>query len=192
MPWIVKRFGLKPGDKLLDVGCGNGDGVMAFREAGMAAIGVDRHKNDLKRSVVADIEKKLPFPAKTFDVAFCKSVIEHVQSPVKMVEAVLQVLKPGGKFIILSPDWVYCVKGFYSDPTHVWPMTHHGIAGLLDLHGFTTLSKELFRPCGILINHPVLAPFLIALTYVIPYRWLGGLKYAHRKHFMSLVCGVKD
>lgn len=188
-PWILERFSIAPGGKLLDVGSGNGDTVRAFRQWGMSAIGADRHATDV--SVECDIEKHLPFPDNSFDAAFCKSVIEHVMDPAGMVNEVCRVLKPGGKFIILSPDWVYCMKGFYSDPTHVWPMTHHGIGGLLELHGFNLESKELFRPSGILMNHPRWRPLLVALTYVVPYRWLGGLRYAHRKHFMSLVCGVK-
>jgi SAM-dependent methyltransferase len=192
IPWIIKKYGIKPGSKVLDVGCGNGDCVEAFRKNGMRAIGVDRHKNPGRLSIVADIEKRLPFKARTFDFAFNKSVIEHVRRPDKMVDAVHRVLKKGGKFLILSPDWGYCYRSFYSDPTHYTPAQYTGLATLLNLHGFGRMTKTLLRPSGILMRHPRWRWLLIALTYITPYWWLGPLRFASRKHFMSEVCEVKE
>jgi SAM-dependent methyltransferase len=189
MPWIVKKFGIRAGSKVLDVGCGNGDGVNAFRNCGMQAVGADRHPSPF--SVEADIEKHLPFPDNTFDMAFNKSVIEHVFNPAGMVDEIYRVLKPGGKVIILSPDMMFGWRGFWHDCTHYWGFTNHSIKMLLDLHGFRETTKELMRPSGHLMKHPFLRPFIIALTYVLPYWWLGPLRYAKRGHIMSLVSGTK-
>ncbi|MDO8486238.1 MAG: methyltransferase domain-containing protein, partial [Candidatus Staskawiczbacteria bacterium] len=44
--YLFKRFGMKKGDKLLDIGCGRGDFTRAFKDLSLEVVGVDREKGD--------------------------------------------------------------------------------------------------------------------------------------------------
>lgn len=191
IPWIIKKFGIDYGSKVIDVCTGDGNCVDVFNRCGMKTTGVDRHQRENGQNIICDVEVKIPFKANTFDVAFNKSAIEHMRRPDLMVDEVCRVLKPGGKFIIMSPDWVYCYKGFYADATHYVPFTHDSIAMLLDLHGFHQTTKELFRPEATWIRNPKWRWAIEAAVAVVPYWWLGPYRFAKKAHTMSLVCGVK-
>jgi len=107
--YICDKFDLNEGFKILDLGCGSGMHASCLNSLGYDVTGLDNidkiHFNDFKY-VNCDISKnKIPFNNDTFDVIFCKSVIEHILYPEEFLNNCMDVLKPGGKIIILTPDW---------------------------------------------------------------------------------------
>jgi len=101
--YLVSRFKIAQGAKLLDVGCGRGDFLNGFKSCGLEAFGADHDPSGAKVApdvVVrhADLEKgEFPFADNTFDVVFSKSVIEHLSDPVNFIAETRRVLKPGGQ-----------------------------------------------------------------------------------------------
>ena len=66
------RFGMKEGQKLLDVGCGRGDFLRGFIRYGMDCYGVDQTNSAEKicpeaEVKVADLEQRLPYKDNVFD-----------------------------------------------------------------------------------------------------------------------------
>lgn len=52
-----------------------------------------------KFTYVAQLEQdKIPFPDGHFDWVFCVNVIDHTPDPIKLIEEIWRVLKPGGMF----------------------------------------------------------------------------------------------
>jgi ubiquinone/menaquinone biosynthesis C-methylase UbiE len=105
--YLFNRFGLKSGDRLLEVGCGRGEFLSGFIQCGAIGSGVDQSEAaktycpnaTLKLS---DIENDgIPFEDNSFDVVYSKSVIEHFYYPKRMVKEIYRVLKPGG--VVISP-----------------------------------------------------------------------------------------
>lgn len=45
---------------------------------------------------IAAIGESLPFPDQTFDVVLCDNVVDHAESPAKIVSELVRVLTPGG------------------------------------------------------------------------------------------------
>jgi len=94
--------------KLLDIGCGR----MPYRKAFLPFVdsytGVDHpeisslYSSDIKPDVLADA-KELPFPKNTFDIALMFQVLEHVDSPDKVIKEAGRILKPNGILIITVP-----------------------------------------------------------------------------------------
>ena len=105
--YLVTRFNLS--GRLLDVGCGDRKHVKAFRRLGLRAMGVDKEDCDLEKD-------PLPFPDNTFDVVFCKSVLEHIINYEYVITEMKRVLKPDGLMIILIPQ---CNYYFFSYPEHI-------------------------------------------------------------------------
>jgi SAM-dependent methyltransferase len=93
-----------PGDRVLDVGCGFG----AFRHEVRHAeyTGLDPHFSGEPGSSWARIESlddHLVGHAGAYDVVTAFQVLEHVEQPVAMVEAMMRAVRPGGLVIIGVP-----------------------------------------------------------------------------------------
>jgi ubiquinone/menaquinone biosynthesis C-methylase UbiE len=102
---------LRPGMRVLDVGCGAGSITVGFAPAvspgEVVGIEIDEGQVDLGsnratqmglhnvRFEPGDVHS-LPYPDASFDAAFAHAVIEHVDRPQHAVEEMLRVVKPGG------------------------------------------------------------------------------------------------
>ncbi len=111
---------LRPGLRLLDVGCGPGvmTAELAARVAPAETVGVDRSGGQFAvgrerarqtgltnlRLLEADAER-LPFDDGGFDVVFSHALLEHVAEPVTVLREFARVLAPGGLLAVASPDW---------------------------------------------------------------------------------------
>ncbi|MCK4326253.1 methyltransferase domain-containing protein, partial [bacterium] len=82
--YLVTRYGLSNGQKILDIGCGRGEFLRGFIGCGLKGYGVDqslRAKSICPEVEIlqSDLEKEpLPYKDNSFDVVFSKSVIEHL------------------------------------------------------------------------------------------------------------------
>jgi SAM-dependent methyltransferase len=100
---------LRPGQRLLDAGCGR---YMRFcREFSDTAevVGIDLDsviETDNQRApfgIRGDLSR-LPFPSEHFDMVISRSVVEHLEDPGKVFREFYRVLRPGGKVVIVTPN----------------------------------------------------------------------------------------
>ena len=102
----ISQLSPAPGQRVLDLGCGRGillDRLAAsFRTQGY---GVDVSRGTLKglrsesvasHRIACSEGENLPFRDSSFDLAFSLDVLEHVESPARVLAEMLRVLKPGG------------------------------------------------------------------------------------------------
>jgi SAM-dependent methyltransferase len=187
--YLIKRFDLKPGQKLLEIGCGRGDFLNSFHRAGLECYGVDQEKMALSLSPDLDVrqcdisKERLPFGDDTFDIIYHKSLIEHLDNPANLMLQTHRVLKDKGKVIILTPDWASQRRNFYEDITHKRPYTALAIKDLLEMWGFINIAAQKFYQLPILWEFPFLKVFSRMLGIVLSVdcaRYLTektGLKY---------------
>ena len=112
-PPLLKLF--KPGEKVLDVGCG--DGAVAHYLSGklnLNMVGVDFSITALERAkhrridvVQTNIDQSLPFQAKTFDTVFFGDVIEHIYNPQTALQEIHRIIKPSGHLVLSCPNMAY-------------------------------------------------------------------------------------
>jgi len=111
---LVRRFlpsQVKPGDRLLDVGCGTGHWSRFFAAEGFDVLGVDIFPEmiqvarlyDRRRChfLLADAEE-LPFQDRSFDVVTAIATIEFVTHPKRAVAEMSRCTRPGGRFIVAT------------------------------------------------------------------------------------------
>lgn len=97
---------------LLDVGSATGGLLREAREAGWDVTGVEPAKQLAEFSAKTHGLRVYPgtleearFPDASFDVIVMVHVIEHVYHPSRTVAEVFRILKPGGLFLSLTPDF---------------------------------------------------------------------------------------
>ena len=161
----------RPG-RLLDLGCGRGDFLEAFRRAGFDTVGADIHDDRHTEAVFADIDEPLPFADDEFDFVFSKSVVEHLSDALVALAEIRRVLRPGGRLAVLTPSWRHTGQEiFYSEYTHVRPFTKQSLAEALTLANFENVVVDYFWQLPLLWRSPVLRPLtLVPRLFRLPYR----------------------
>jgi ubiquinone/menaquinone biosynthesis C-methylase UbiE len=122
---LVERFlrfaCFKPGDRVLDLGCGSGVFAAEVARRGMAVVGVDLSTRLLERGrrqapavgFAAGDAERLPFPDETFAGVLLSGLVHHLPDPSAMAREVHRVLRPGGRFMAFDPNrrnpamWAY-------------------------------------------------------------------------------------
>jgi SAM-dependent methyltransferase len=99
---------IKAGDKVLDVGCGQGLALEVFRELGIAAIGTglgpDVHVCRAKGFDVRSMDQNfMDFPDASFDVLWCRHVLEHSVAPLFTLSEYKRLTKAGGLIYVEVP-----------------------------------------------------------------------------------------
>jgi SAM-dependent methyltransferase len=100
------------GAKLLDVGCGTGWSSYFFAEAGFSTIGLDLNPDAFETPTLPNLTLaagsgvELPYPDASFDVAAAHQTLEHIPDPLRMLDEMLRVLRPGGLLCIVGPNLI--------------------------------------------------------------------------------------
>ena len=197
--YLIQRYQMKPGQKFLELGCGRGDFFNEFTEIGLDTYAIDNndhYKKNLKTSNFFNIDmikSKLPFEENSFDIVYYKSFIEHFYYPENIFKEVLRILKPGGKFINLTPDWDIIYKSFYEDYTHRTPFTETSLKDIYLINGFKNASVEKFKQLPVLWDGNFILSFFSEVTRLLVPNYLST-KYKwvrFSKEIMLLSFGEK-
>ncbi len=190
--YLCKRYGILPHKYLLDVGCGLGKFMDAFdQRCGLICHGLDWESGRSDTQKCDVFRARWPYPSNHFDVVFMKSIIEHGLSPDWMLSETMRVLKPGGRIIILAPDWVSQMETFWEDPSHMKPYTVQSIRDLLLINKFENVESELFYQLPIVWKYPILKRigFMFNILSVPQARRMGKIRWM--RELMILGTGTK-
>lgn len=100
------------GARLLEVGCGTGILLQEARGRGWSADAVElsselaaRARENNPGAVISTVDIQNHEPdGLGYDALICLDVLEHVLSPLEMVENCRELLKPGGLFLLQTPN----------------------------------------------------------------------------------------
>jgi len=99
--------------KILDVGCGDGFHLNLLKKYGnktwqLEGIDVDRRAAEMAEKSGLKVHigtvESLNLPKNSYDFAFMVQTIEHVAHPEKVLSAVFEILKPGGKLVVVTDN----------------------------------------------------------------------------------------
>ena len=103
---------VEPGSRVLDVGCGIGQSLMATDFAGCARHGVDIDANAIAagNEMFPDLDlkvsraEKLPYVDSSFDLVYSRVAIPYTDVPLALRE-IVRVAKPGGRVWLSLHPW---------------------------------------------------------------------------------------
>jgi ubiquinone/menaquinone biosynthesis C-methylase UbiE len=121
-----ERLGLRPGDRVLDMGCGagrhafemyrRGGDVIAFDQdadelaAVLELFGAMKEAGEVPVGAEADIKQgdalELPFADGEFDRIVAAEVLEHIPADIQAIGELVRVLRPGGTIAVSVPRWL--------------------------------------------------------------------------------------
>ncbi len=131
---------------LLDIGCNRGMYLEYY--SGGQTIGIDLSIHALKFAqnrrmdksiscILGDAEDLNFLKPDTFDNILCSEMLEHVYQPDKVIAGIKKLLKPGGKVLITTPNYVKKKPAW----ANIGLLEQYGITGLKEDQYFHTAFK---------------------------------------------------
>jgi len=108
---LVQRARLRPGESVLDVGCGTGVAARAARTAvgpGGRVVGVDvnRYMLEVARALAPDLTfhegdaRQLPVRDHAYDVVLCAHTLQFLADRPRVCGQLARVVRPGGRVLV--------------------------------------------------------------------------------------------
>jgi SAM-dependent methyltransferase len=120
------RLAIRPGDRVLDLGCGAGRHAFESARRGARVVAMDTDRGELEQvaamfaamaragelpdgadgvTVTGDATA-MPFPADAFDIVIASEVLEHIGADQTAMNEIARVLRPGGIAAVTVPAWL--------------------------------------------------------------------------------------
>ncbi|MGA9747020.1 MAG: methyltransferase domain-containing protein [Nocardioides sp.] len=163
------RLGLRPGDRVLDMGCGagrhsfemfrRGGDVVAFDQDGdelagvLDLFGAMREAGEVPADADADIKQgdalEMPFADGEFDRVVASEVLEHIPDDRTAIAELVRVLRPGGTMAVTVPRWLpekvcWTLSDAYHEVEggHVRIYTGRELVGKLEAAGLVQVGRD--------------------------------------------------
>jgi 2-polyprenyl-3-methyl-5-hydroxy-6-metoxy-1,4-benzoquinol methylase len=165
---------LRPGMRVLDLGCGEGRFSAEAAAAGARVVGAEVAETAIRRArarhpelelefELVPIDGPLPFEDGSFELVWSSEVIEHVADTARWLSEVRRVLAPGGLLLLTTPSHgrlrlaLHGVER-YSEPLgdHLHLYTRRSLSTVLSEFGF---AEVRVRAAG---GPPLLRRLLLA------------------------------
>jgi SAM-dependent methyltransferase len=102
----------RPGDEVLEVGCGRGDVLVELAARGCRCTGIEPSREMIAMNRADNVRlqqgwaESLDFPDRSFDLVFSQQVVEHLhpEDVPRHLQEAFRVLKPGGRVLLETPN----------------------------------------------------------------------------------------
>lgn len=153
------QYFVKPGENILDIGCGSGLSLLEANALGANAFGIDVDPNTqliadaLGLNVHIGTLRDNPFPEIQFDLIVLNQVLEHIPEPQHTLMLLKKRLKSGGRLIICVPNrqsiWQYLFKKrwiHWHIPYHIHHFDAVGLQTFVENCGYQVTKKRTITP----------------------------------------------
>lgn len=159
IPFLQRTARLPEGARILDAGCGSGQGTIRLARAGYRAVGVDVAPAMLARArqaaqaAGAEVEfregalEQLPFGDGEFDGVLCVTALEFTEVPARALAEFRRVLRPGGWAVIcilgpLAPPRQNAYRRLFGEAVVMNTLMPWELVRLLEDTGWSVKAQE--------------------------------------------------
>ena len=156
---LTRRLSVKKGQRVLDIGCGNGNFLEYLAAKGAETYGCDLAPSSLGlapgiRFFQGTLEES-HYPSNFFDCVVVWHLLEHVDDPRRTLEEINRILKDDGRFLLSVPNLkgleprIFKQASLLLDvPRHLYHFSPEPLEKLLRQTGFRVERKkeDLFMP----------------------------------------------
>lgn len=129
---------------ILDVGAGHGDFLPFYADFPHILLDVYPYP---AVDVVCDLIQLNPFSPSSFNVVLLMNVLEHVSSPLEMLQTIRPLLKPNGRVVIAVPFYLK----IHQAPLDYQRLTHYALHHLAEGAGYLVDHMEgFYDPRGVI------------------------------------------
>lgn len=187
--------------KYLDVGAGEGKGLLEAHQRGWEAVGLDIVDNRLQEAKLSEIKfiksnlLETELPENYFDFIYIDSVVEHVLNPLEYLSKIKKLLSVGGVIYIGVPNedclfnsirkFVFNLTGKkneseklkpFDSPYHVIGFNDYSLKYFFEQLDLKVLKKRNFgRKFDFLSYSPKSKSFWISIIFLFPFEYPGQL-----------------
>ena len=161
--------------KVLDVGCSFGQNLIHFPSG---CVGVElyprmvKFANGLGLEVIsANMEDYIPVESSSFDVIYCRDVLEHMVAPHKLLIEFDRILRPDGRLVLDVRNMDSIGSKSWNSLHHLYAYNKKSLIFLLERAGFKVkryiiLNQKLSKIINYVIYEKLLVKFMPALCVV--------------------------
>ncbi len=144
---------------VLDVGCGRGEVLELFREAGIPAKGIDLNPSMIEvcreRGLEATMADAVGYldaqPDASVGGLLAIQVVEHLEAAYlsRFLELAFHKLAPGATLVLetINPTcWVAFFESYIRDMSHRWPLHPETLQFVVEAHGFSQVGVQFRSP----------------------------------------------
>ena len=105
---VAELLAPKPGERILDLGCGDGVLTRKLADLGCEVVGIDSSAAQIEAARKLELDARvmnaeaLPF-TEEFDAIFSNAVLHWIKNADSMIASVYRALKPRGRFVAERP-----------------------------------------------------------------------------------------
>ena len=162
------RAWLKPGMRVLDIGCHKGEFLLRLGGTIRESIGLDPLTHPVRTAtyglLAVPFTEPMSFPAGRFDAIVLLATLEHIREKEPLAREARRLLTPGGRLIMTVPS--PAVDGI------VHTLVRLGLADGMSLeehHGFKPANTgPIFRGAGLELEHH--ETFQLGLNHLFVFR----------------------
>lgn len=176
---------IKPEDKLLEVGCGEGANLKNLRSIGIdnKFTGIDfseekvlfcKNLNINRAEFLVSDARKLPFEDNHYNITFARDLLHHVnENRLEVINELHRVTKPGGRVIIIEGNVEkltnFVFASIFKHEQGMKDSTHKKLTALLTGFDYELYSDETTNFFRFLLHYSIGMPYLARIK---PICWL--------------------
>lgn len=129
---LLRIIGINNSERVLDIGCGNGDVSLGLAKMGFQVVGSDIFLPGVRAAqrVASEMRLDVMFlmsPVESlavrdhfFPLAVCYNIWEHVQNPMTLLRQIARVVKEDGVLFLVVPNKFWILESHYRLPFLSW------------------------------------------------------------------------
>ena len=197
---LLRRYELPDEPRILDAGCGTGEGASRlaefFPKSNVLGVDIVDAHLDLARERYAKLSPRLRFqhqsifelqlPERTFDLTVCRHVIHSIPFPERVIGELGRVTKPGGYLHLIPEDYgMLHFENGAPDPRDFWHVAPASMAAATGTDLF--IGRHIFRILSNMNFRQIAMDYIVVDTIRVPRETFAAIIEAWRDGYAGII-----